>query len=196
MKHTIIVLALFAAFGAQAQEAEATAQSQAQSAARAESQSGSVAAGNVVVIDQSGPTSQTVNATSTQTVNEHYTGRVENVQSGTTTNNTNVHYSGKQTLKNVPGIAMSGPASGPCTGVSGGLGLAGPGWGLGLNGASVEPSCVVRENVRVIGMAMQSLDGAAHPQEKGELMILMMDAVRGLGAMNDAIISKEVKAPK
>jgi hypothetical protein len=45
-------------------------------------------------------------------------------------------------------------------------------------------------------MAMQSLDGAAHPQEKGELMILMMDAVRGLGAMNQAIISKEVKAPK
>jgi hypothetical protein len=151
-----------------------------------------------VVIDQSGPTSQTVNATSNSTanVNEHYTGRIENVQSGTTTSNVNYHHSGSQTVKNVPGIAMSGPASGPCTGVSGGLGLAGPGWGLGLNGAAVEPSCVVRENVRVIGMAMQSLDGQANPQEKGELMILMMDAVRGLGAMNNAILSKEVKAPK
>jgi hypothetical protein len=43
-------------------------------------------------------------------------------------------------------------------------------------------------------MAMQSLDGAAFPQEKGELMILMMDAVRGLGAMNNQILNKEVKA--
>jgi len=192
MKHTIIALALMASFGVMAQEADATAQSQARSSAGAAAESGSVAAGNVVVIDQSGPTSQTVNANSTSTSN--YTGKIENVQSGTATTNSNVHYSGSQTLKNVPGIAMSGPASGPCTGVSGGLGIAGPGWGLGLNGAAVEPSCVVRENVRVIGMAMQSLDGAAHPQEKGELMILMMDAVRGLGAMNDAIINKEVKA--
>lgn len=217
MKHTLIALALFAAFGASAQDStstsgsqsgstsnsgagavavgntnEATAQSQSgsQSGATASTQSGAL--GNVVVIDQSGPTSQTVNATSNST----YHGTIENVQSGTSTSNVNYHHSGSQTVKNVPGIAMSGPASGPCTGVSGGLGLAGPGWGVGLNGASVEPSCVVRENVRVIGMAMQSLDGAAHPQEKGELMILMMDAVRGLGAMNQAIISKEVKAPK
>jgi len=194
MKHTIIALALLASFGVMAQETEATAQSQAQSSAGAAADSRSGAVGNAVYIDQSGPTSQTVNANSTATVNEHYTGRVENVQSGTTTNNTSVHYSGTQTVKNVPGIAMSGPASGPCTGVSGGLGLAGPGWGVGLNGAAVEPSCVVRENVRVIGMAMQSLDGAAFPQEKGELMILMMDAVRGLGAMNNQILNKEVKA--
>jgi hypothetical protein len=192
MKHTIIVLALFAAFGAQAQEAEATAQSQAQSSAGAAAESSSGALGNVVVIDQSGPTTQTVNANSTS----NYTGKIENVQSGTSTNNVNYHHSGSQTVKNVPGIAMSGPASGPCTGVSGGLGLAGPGWGLGLNGAAVEPSCVVRENVRVIGMAMQSLDGTAYPQEKGELMILMMDAVRGLGAMNNQILNKEVKEHK
>jgi hypothetical protein len=192
MKHSLIILALLAAFGASAQEVEATAQSQAQSSAGAAADSRSGAVGNAVYIDQSGPTSQTVNANSTATVNEHYTGRVENVQSGTTNNNTSVHYSGTQTVKNVPGIAMSGPASGPCTGASGGLGLAGPGWGLGLNGAKVEPTCVVRENVRVIGMAMQSLDGAAYPQEKGELMLLMMDAVRGLGAMNQAIIGDNV----
>lgn len=188
MKHTILVLALLASFGAGAQETEATAQSQAQSAAGASADSRSGAVGNAVYIDQSGPTSQTINANSTANV----TSRVENVQSGTSTSNTNVHYSGTQTLKNVPGIAMSGPASGPCTGASGGLGLAGPGWGLGLNGAKVEPTCVVRENVRVIGMAMQSLDGAAYPQEKGELMLLMMDAVRGLGAMNSAIIGDNV----
>jgi hypothetical protein len=184
MKHTILVLALLASFGAGAQEA--TAQSQAQSAAGAEATSASGAVGNAVYIDQSGPTVQTVNA------NQTYSGRVENHVSGTTTDNTNVHYSGSQKIKNVPGIAMSGPASGPCTGASGGLGLAGPGWGVGLNGAKVEPTCVVRENVRVIGMAMQSLDGAAYPQEKGELMLLMMDAVRGLGAMNQAIIGDNV----
>jgi hypothetical protein len=115
------------------------------------------------------------------------------VTSGGTNDRTEIHYSGTQTVKNVPGIAMSGPASGPCTGASGGLGLAGPGFGLGLNAAKVEPSCVVRENVRVIGMAMQSLDGAVYPQEKGELMILMMDAVRGLGSMNAQIIGEHVK---
>jgi hypothetical protein len=192
MKHTILVLALLASFGAGAQEA--TAQSQAQSTAGAAAESRAGAVGNAVYIDQSGPTSQTINATShsTTTLNENHTGRVENVQSGTTTNINDVHYSGTQKIKNVPGIAMSGPASGPCTGASGGLGLAGPGWGLGLNGAKVEPTCVVRENVRVIGMAMQSLDGAAYPQEKGELMLLMMDAVRGLGAMNQAIIGDNV----
>jgi hypothetical protein len=150
--------------------------------------------GNAVYIDQSGPTSQTVNATSnsSSSSNEKYDGTLRTIQSGSVTTNVNSHISGTQTIKNVPGIAMSGPASGPCTGASGGLGLAGPGWGLGLNGAKVEPTCVVRENVRVIGMAMQSLDGAAYPQEKGELMLLMMDAVRGLGAMNQAIIGDNV----
>jgi len=192
MKHTILVLALLASFGAGAQEA--TAQSQAQSAAGAEATSQSGALGNVVVIDQSGPTSQTINANSTSS--QTYSGKVENHVSGTTTEHSNVHYSGTQRLKNVPGIAMSGPASGPCTGASGGLGLAGPGWGLGLNGAKVEPTCVVRENVRVIGMAMQSLDGNAYPQEKGELMLLMMDAVRGLGAMNSAIIGDNIGKSK
>lgn len=218
MKHTLIALALVAAFGVHAQEStsqsgsqsgstsnsgaaaignvntnDATAQSGSQSQSGATSGSLSGAVGNAVYIDQSGPSTQTVNANSNSTanVNEKYDGTIRNIHSGTTTTNTNIHYD-TQKIKNVPGIAMSGPASGPCTGASGGLGLAGPGWGLGLNGAKVEPTCVVRENVRVIGMAMQSLDGAAYPQEKGELMLLMMDAVRGLGAMNQAIIGDNV----
>jgi hypothetical protein len=205
MKKSLIVLALMASFGAMAQDStstsgsqsgsnstsnvnavgnenSATANSGSQSGADATSSSG--AAGNIVVIDQSGPSSQTVNVNETSS----YHGKTENIQSGTTTQN--IVHSGttSQRIKNVPGIAMSGPASGPCTGASGGLGLAGPGWGLGLNGAKVEPTCVVRENVRVIGMAMQSLDGNLFANEKAELMQLMMDAVRGLGAMNAAII--------
>ena len=91
---------------------------------------------------------------------------------------------------------MSGPASGPCTGNSGGVGLAGPGWGLGLNGSAVMADCRLRENARVLGMGMQSLDGAANPQEKGELTVLFMDAMRGLAAYNNTIINAEVKQEK
>lgn len=180
MKKSLIILSLLAAAcGAQAQ----TTSSEAGAVAGAQAVSGAGAVGNSIYIDQSGPAVQTLNSTATLNTNEHVSGGVRN----------EVHYSGTQTVKNVPGIAMSGPASGPCTGASGGLGLAGPGWGFGLNGAKVEPTCVVRENVRVIGMAMQSLDGAVYPQEKGELMIMMMDAARGLAAMNQAIIGDNLK---
>jgi hypothetical protein len=134
----------------------------------------------------------TVNATTNATVKSTSANTnhdiIENKVSGGT--RSEVVYSGSQTIKNVPGIAMSGPASGPCTGASGGIGLAGPGFGFGLNAAKVEPSCVVRENTRVLGMAMQSLDGAVYPQQKGELMVLMMDAARGLAAMNAQIINE------
>jgi hypothetical protein len=87
---------------------------------------------------------------------------------------------------------MSGPASAPA-GVSGGIGLAGPGWGVGLNGAAVQADSVVRENVRVIGMAMQSLDGTAYPQEKAEATVMFMDALRGLASMNARFVDKEAK---
>jgi hypothetical protein len=176
MKKTLIVLALVASFGASAQDLSAT--SGATSRSQAGAQSGSIAAGNVIVLEQNVPETQHIvyenKSNSTATLNEN--------------NNSNVHYSGTTTVKNVPGIAMSGPASGPCTGASGGLGLAGPGWGVGFNGAKVEQSCVVRENVRVIGMAMQSLDGTAYPQQKGEALVMFMDALKGLAAMNNQIL--------
>ena len=146
---------------------------------------------------QSGTTTanQNLNGTVTNNDNVKYSGTVENRTSGGTYNvsNENVHYSGTQTIKNVPGIAMSGPASGPCTGASGGIGLAGPGWGVGLNGSSVMDDCRMRENTRVLGMGMQSLDGAANPQEKGEVTVMFMDAVRGLAAYNQQIVGKVTK---
>jgi hypothetical protein len=209
MKKTILLVALLAAGVAQAQDL--SADSRAQSAAGAAAQSGSVAAGNVVVVDQRGPTSQTLNQTLNQNVsgttraeqilsgsttsndNVRYSGTVENRTSGGTYNtlNENVAYSGTQTIKNVPGIAMSGPASGPCTGASGGIGLAGPGWGVGLNGSAVMVDCRLRENSRVLGMAMQSFDGAANPQEKGEVTVMFMDSLRALAGYNDKLVADE-----
>ena len=136
---------------------------------------------------------QNVNGTVTNNDNIRYSGVVENRASGGTYNvsTDNVNYSGTQTIKNVPGIAMSGPASGPCTGASGGVGLAGPGWGLGLNGSAVMVDCRLRENLRVIGMAMQSLDGAANPQEKGEATVMFMDDLRMLHRYNQKIAGEE-----
>jgi hypothetical protein len=169
------------------------------------------AAGNVTVLNQNVPDVQTVNTTvngsttanatvnntnnNSSTSNEKYDGTQRVITSGgvNDTLTTHTRISGNQTIKNVPSIAMSGPASGPCTGVSGGLGLAGPGWGIGLNGAAVQADCVVRENVRVIGMAMQSLDGGAYPQEKGEATVLFMEALRGLADMNRRFTDGQAK---
>ena len=186
---------------------QAGAQSQSGSQSGSVSDSRSGALGNVVNIDQSGPTSQTINATnsstSTATLNGHTTedvniknsGVVEQRSSGGTVNYSrqDVNYSGSQTIKNVPSIAMSGPASGPCTGASGGVGLAGPGWGFGLNGSAVMLDCRLRENTRVLGMGMQSLDGGANPQEKGEATVMFMDAMRALSEYNKSLYAAEVK---
>jgi len=196
-------------------EAQSGSVSDSRSGATSGSRSGAM--GNSVYVDQRGPVSQTVNATNnlsatntsnetvnshstvdgrtTQDLNVHNSGVVEQRASGgyTNTTNENINYSGTTTVKNVPSIAMSGPASGPCTGASGGLGLAGPGWGLGLNGSAVMVDCRLRENTRVLGMAMQSVDSGANPQEKGELMVMFMDAARALSEYNKSIYAAEVK---
>ncbi len=226
MKKILIVLALFAAGSVFAQDTSSNAgsnansgssssinstavgntavsgsQSGSQSGATSGSQSGAL--GNVVNIDQRGPTSQTINSTGTSTSNNTNTSNStingttnENVKySGTVTNRTeggtldtvnqNVHYSGTQTVKNVPGIAMSGPASGPCTGASGGLGVAGPGFGVGLNGAKVDDGCTVRENTRILGQLFQSLD-AANPA-KAEAQAALLEGMAIIRNMNAKI---------
>lgn len=205
---------------------EAASRSQSGSNSGATSGSMSGAAGNIINLDQSVPSQQTINTTlsgtttnnnnstsnatvngtshttvdgkTTQDLNVKNSGVVEQRASGgyTNTTNENIHYSGTQTVKNVPSIAMSGPASGPCTGASGGIGLAGPGWGLGLNGSTVMDDCRLRENTRVLGMGMQSLDGAADPQEKGEAKVMFMDAMRALAAYNATIYQRVAKENK
>lgn len=198
MKKSLIVLALMAGVASAQADTEASAESRSQSSSGAIAGSQSGALGNVVVIDQSGPTSQTINSTGKSDANVHYSGSVrnENVSSGTTTNR--VEYSGTQTIKNVPGIAMSGPASGPCTGASGGLGVAGPGFGVGLNGAKVDDGCTVRENTRILGQLYQSLD-SANPA-KAQVQAALVKSMAIIEAMNDKIgadyLPKPVAEPK
>lgn len=177
--------------------------SRSDSASQSGAQSGSLsgAVGNNVVFNTpssqtinnnlSGTTTQNSNSTNSTTLNGNstenikYSGTIENKTSGGTTNydRTDVHYSGSQTIKNVPGIAMSGPASGPCTGASGGLGVAGPGFGVGLNGAKVDDGCTVRENTRVLGQLYQSLE-STNPakQEAAAALLEGMAIIRNMNA--------------
>lgn len=215
MKRILSLIALaLAAVGAHAQDASAS--SQAGSASQAGAQSGSVAAGNIIVFNpgSAGATAQGAGGIpTTRVINEQAgTTRAEQILSGQVTNNDNVNYSGTvenratggtynvletrgtTTVKMAPAIAMSGPASGPCTGVSGGVGMSGPGWGLGFNGSTVMDDCRLRENTRVLGMGMQSLDGVTSPQEKGEATVMFMDAMRSLAAYNKTIYDAQAKA--
>ncbi len=181
MKNSLIGLALVAAcIGAQAQEA--TAQSQAGSASQAGAASQSGAIVNL---------HQTTTVPEVQKIDYHSTNKVENITSGGT--RSEVVYSGDQKVRNVPGISMSGPASGPCTGVSGGLGIAGPGFGVGLNGSKVDDGCTVRENTRVLGQLFQALDSAdaAKPQARAALL----ESMTILQEMNRAI-GKDYVKPK
>ena len=125
-----------------AQSADANAGASSSSGSNAGALSGSVAGanGNSVFINNSAAANSSVtsNATSVSTVQ------------GTTTQN--INYSGTQTLKNVPGIIVSGPASGPCNGFSGGVGIAGPGFGFGGNFSKVDEDCTARETARVAAL--------------------------------------------
>ncbi len=167
MKHSLIVLALLAAVGAHAQSTSNSNSTAASSpvvntsSGNTASQSDSMSVSNPnnqanqqIQLNTYTPERQSVTSTATS----NSTQRV--INEGVATTNQNVHYSGTQTVKNVPGIAMSGPASGPCTGASGGLGVAGPGFGVGLNGSKVDDGCTVRENTRTLGQIYQALDSA------------------------------------
>ncbi len=127
----------------------------------------------------------------TNSDNVHYSGVVENRSSGGTYNVIDSRVSGSQTIRSAPAIAMSGPASGPCTGVSGGVAGSGIGWGFGVNMSSVMLDCRLRENTRVLGMGMQSLDGTANPQEKGEATVMFMDSMRQLAEYNRTLYQAE-----
>jgi hypothetical protein len=186
---------------------ENASRSQSGSNSGASSGSMSGAMGNAVTLNQNVPSVQNINQTGTSsssststnsntqmmgggtnnTDNVKYSGVIENRSSGGTYNvsNENVHYSGTQTIKNVPGIAMSGPASGPCTGNSGGIGVAGPGFGVGLNGAKVDDGCTVRENTRILGQLYQSLD-AANPG-KAEAQAALLEGMAIIRNMNAKI---------
>jgi hypothetical protein len=161
---------------------------------------------NRVQSQVSGGTTNTLaggtNSTNTNTDNIRYSGTIENRATGGYANtntsletvNQNVHYSGSQVIRNVPSIAMSGPASGACTGASGGLGFAGPGFGVGLNGAKVDDGCTVRENTRILGQLYQSL--AADNPAKTEAQAALIEGMSILRNMNAKIGGDYAPPPK
>lgn len=64
----------------------------------------------------------------------------------------NIHYSGSYKVKNTPDVNLGGPASGPCNGFSGGLGISGPGFAVGANASTVDYGCEQREAARIAAM--------------------------------------------
>ena len=67
-------------------------------------------------------------------------------------NDNNVRYSGSQTIKNTPDVSVGGPASGPCNGFSGGVGVSVPGFAIGANASTVDKGCEARETARIAAM--------------------------------------------
>jgi hypothetical protein len=67
-------------------------------------------------------------------------------------NDNNIRYSGSQTIKNTPDVSVGGPASGPCNGFSGGVGVSVPGFAIGANASTVDKGCEARETARVAAM--------------------------------------------
>ena len=63
-----------------------------------------------------------------------------------------VHYSGEYKVKNVAPVSIGGPASGPCNGFSGGIGMSAPGWAIGANASTVDYGCEQREGARIAAM--------------------------------------------
>ena len=63
-----------------------------------------------------------------------------------------VTYGGSYKVKNTPDVSVGGPASGPCNGFSGGIGLSMAGIGIGANASTVDEGCSARETARVAAM--------------------------------------------
>ena len=63
-----------------------------------------------------------------------------------------VTYQGSYKLKNTPDVSVGGPASGPCNGFSGGVGVSVAGFAIGANASTVDEGCSARETARVAAM--------------------------------------------
>jgi len=139
MKHLTIFAACLLAMSAQAQEATSTAVAGSNAQAGAASQAAAVSA------------NQQGNEQSIQFINT-----IPDVQKYETRDTQHITYSGKHSVKTVPGVVVSGPASGPCNGASGGVGIAGVGFGVGANFSKVDEGCEDRETARMLGMLGRS----------------------------------------
>jgi hypothetical protein len=63
-----------------------------------------------------------------------------------------VTYQGSYKLKNTPDVSVGGPASGPCNGFSGGVGVSMAGFAIGANTSTVDEACSARETARIAAM--------------------------------------------
>lgn len=167
MKRNIITLALAVCFVAGASAQVLSPQANAQSQAGSQSAAGA----------NSGSTS--VNAT---TLN------IEAAQPLAVTETRNTQ-SGGYSIKSAPPVTVTGPASGPCTGVSGGFGASWMGGGLGINGASVDRNCSLRENARMFAMILPTLTG----EDQAELRKMLMSTLTTIYA---EFVMSDKPAPK
>lgn len=156
MKKTVLTIAIFAAFTAPvfADGGRSTA-ANIDATVNADVRTGSAAQaaneGNNQNITVNMPaTPEQKDVTTLRTIGDS-TQRV--ITEGSTTTHQNVNYSGTQTVKNVPGVVVSGPASGPCNGLSGGIGVAVAGLGIGANFSKVDEGCEERETARIAYLA-------------------------------------------
>ena len=183
MKKSLVLLAAFAAFAASAQTSTSGSASNSTS-------SPVINAGTTESSSTSASQSNPNNANAQYIQLNTFTPEKQSVDQ-------QIHYSGTQTVKNVPALAMSGPASGPCTGSSGGLGVAGPGFGVGGNFAKVDDGCSLRENTRTLGQVFQALDGADPLKADARAALIEgMTALRNMNAKIAAEYAPPAPAPK
>jgi len=79
-------------------------------------------------------------------------------------------------VRTAPDVIVPAAASGPCTGNSGGGGVSGLGWGVGFSAAAIDPSCTLREGVRVMLAMIPFLAEA----ERIEARAMAMDMLRAM----------------
>lgn len=78
-----------------------------------------------------------------------------------TNNPGQIDYSGGYSIKSAPGVVLGGPASGPCNGASGGMGLSVMGGGGAFNFSKVDEGCEERETARMLHMIGKTNDADA-----------------------------------
>jgi len=85
------------------------------------------------------------------------TGGISNASAGASagasSGGNTLSYTEAQQYRAAPDVFIGSPASGPCTGASGGFGLSVPGGSIALNTAAVSRACDLRELARVAAAA-------------------------------------------
>lgn len=175
MKRIIMTIAaMFLAAGAQAQILSPTAGAIAGAAAGSVSTSGAAAGATSVsnptqvnVMSQ-GQDQQQGQAQGQKQSSHSSSGSISgaaasqgNTQGVTFNSPGTIDYSGKYTVISAPPVAIGGPASGPCNGLSAGLGLSLPGFGLLGNMSKVDEGCEERETARMLGLLGRMDDAVA-----------------------------------